>query len=174
MSTLFDIFFPISLQSGQPPSQALPRQLPQRGSQAVKFVAKVLGIMRKFLAELLPLPLRKDFPRSGGRCRAATKGGIWQSCQALIERAQAVDLGTKVLSAMRKLSGASERVQPYIITLYRQCEAQAGIDCGLYYPPESVLRCQEFPCKILSRKISAIFGDCYKTQNIVVFCLTCH
>ena len=23
-------------------------------------------------------PLRKDFPRSGGRCRAVTKGGIWQ------------------------------------------------------------------------------------------------
>ena len=112
---------------------------PQRGSQAVKFVAKVLGIARRFPAVLLALPLRKDFPRSGGRCRAAP-----------------------------------ERVRPYIITLYRQCEAQAGIDCGLYYPPESVLRCQEFPCKILSRKISAIFGDCYKTQNIVVFCLTCH
>ena len=63
---------------------------------------------------------------------------------------------------------------PYIITLYRQRDAQTGIDSGLYYPPESVLRCQEFPCKILSRKISAIFGDCYKTQNIVVFCLTCH
>ena len=63
---------------------------------------------------------------------------------------------------------------PYIITLYRQCEAQAGIDCGLYYTSESILCCQEFPCKILSRKISAIFGDCYKTQNIVVFCLTCH
>ena len=69
---------------------------------------------------------------------------------------------------------APERVRPYIITLYRQCETQTGIDCGLYYPPESVLRCQEFPCKILSRKISAIFGDCYKTQNIVVFRLTCH
>ena len=24
-----------------------------------------------------PLPLRKDFPRTGGRCRAATKGGVW-------------------------------------------------------------------------------------------------
>ena len=23
-------------------------------------------------------PERKDFPRSGGRCRAATKGGIWR------------------------------------------------------------------------------------------------
>ena len=63
---------------------------------------------------------------------------------------------------------------PYIITLYRQRDAQTGIDSGLYYPPESVLRCQDFPCKILSRKISAIFGDCYKTQNIVVFRLTCH
>ena len=39
------------------PSQALPRQLPRRGSQAVNLVAKVLGVMRKFLAMLLPLPL---------------------------------------------------------------------------------------------------------------------
>ena len=69
---------------------------------------------------------------------------------------------------------APETVQPYIITLYRQRETQTGLDGGLYYPPESALRCQEFPCKILSRKISMIFGDCYKTQNIVVFCLTCH
>ena len=69
---------------------------------------------------------------------------------------------------------APERVQPYIITLYRQSKSQPGIDGGLYYPPESALRCQDFPCKILSRKISTFFGDCYKTQNIVVFCLTCH
>ena len=47
------------------PSQALPRQLSQGESQAVTFVAKVLGIMRKFPVVLLPLPLRKDFPRSG-------------------------------------------------------------------------------------------------------------
>ena len=33
---------------------------------------------------------------------------------------------------------------PYIITLYRQRDAQTGIDSGLYYPPESVLCCQEF------------------------------
>ena len=50
---------------------------PLRGSQAVRLVAKVLGVMRKLPAVLLPLPLRKDFPRSGGRCRAATKGGVW-------------------------------------------------------------------------------------------------
>ena len=62
----------------------------------------------------------------------------------MTERAQAVNLDTKVLSAVRKLSGAPERVQSYIITLYRQREAQTGIDSGLYYPPESVLRCQEF------------------------------
>ena len=61
------------------PSQALPRQLSQRESQAVKFITKVLGIIRKYPAVLLALPVRKDFPRSGGRCRAATKGGIWQS-----------------------------------------------------------------------------------------------
>ena len=67
------------------PSQALPRQLPQRGSQAVTFVAKVLGSMSKFPAVLLALPLRKDFPRAGGRCRAATKGGIWHRA-AMTER----------------------------------------------------------------------------------------
>ena len=49
--------------------------------------------MRKFLAVLLALPLRKDFPRSGGRCRAATKGGIWQARQGLTERAHAVSPG---------------------------------------------------------------------------------
>ena len=43
--------------SAAPPSQALPRQLPQGGSQAVKLVAKVLSVMRKFLAVLLALPL---------------------------------------------------------------------------------------------------------------------
>ncbi|MBD8927722.1 MAG: hypothetical protein EGQ85_03725 [Faecalibacterium prausnitzii] len=41
----------------RPPSQALPRQLPQRGSQAIKFITKVLGETRKFPAVLLPLPL---------------------------------------------------------------------------------------------------------------------
>ena len=39
------------------PSQALPRQLSRRESQAVKFIAKVLGIMRKLPAVLLALPL---------------------------------------------------------------------------------------------------------------------
>ena len=75
---------------------------------------------------------------------------------------------------LRHRCAMPERVQPYIITLYRKSKSQPGIDGGLYYPPESAQRCQEFPCKILFRKISAIFGDCYKTQNIVVFCLTCH
>ena len=40
-----------------PPSQALPRQLSRRESQAVMIVAKVLGIMRKLPAVLLALPL---------------------------------------------------------------------------------------------------------------------
>ena len=55
------------------------------------------------------------------------------------ERAHAVSLGTKVLSAVRKCwRAAPERVQPYIITLYRQNKSQLGIDRGLYYPPESI------------------------------------
>ena len=39
------------------PSQALPRQLSQRESQAVELIAKVLGVTKKFLAVLLALPL---------------------------------------------------------------------------------------------------------------------
>ena len=74
---------------GNEPSQALPRQLSRRESQAVNRVATVLGIKRKLSAVLLPLPLRKDFPRSGGRCRAATKGGVWHRA-AMTERAHAV------------------------------------------------------------------------------------
>ena len=37
---------------------------PQGGSQAVKFITKVLGAMRKFLAVLLPLPLGEVASRS--------------------------------------------------------------------------------------------------------------
>ena len=54
------------------PSQALPRQLSQGESQAVTFVAKVLGMMRKFPVVLLPLPLGAVDLRSkdgeGARC----------------------------------------------------------------------------------------------------------
>ena len=56
------------------PSQALPRQLPQRGSQAVKFIAKALDTMKSFPAVLLPLPLRKDFPRPGEDVAQRQKG----------------------------------------------------------------------------------------------------
>ena len=42
---------------GGEPSQALPRQLSRRESQAIKFITKVLGIMRKLLVVRLPLPL---------------------------------------------------------------------------------------------------------------------
>ena len=38
------------------PSQALPRQLSQGESQAVRLDAKVLDVMRKFPAVLLPPP----------------------------------------------------------------------------------------------------------------------
>ena len=92
--------FPADLQRAEP-SQALPRQLSQGESQAVKFITKVLGIMRKLPAVLLALPLRKDFPRSGGRCRAATKGGIWQARQGLTERAHTVALSAEVSDAIR-------------------------------------------------------------------------
>ena len=42
---------------GSMPSQALPRQLSQRESQAVKVITKVLGVIRKYLAVFLALPL---------------------------------------------------------------------------------------------------------------------
>ena len=65
-----------------PPSQALPRQIPQRGSQAVKFVAEVLSVMRKFPAVLLALPLGELSPQ-------------------VTERAQAVNLIVKVSGEKR-------------------------------------------------------------------------
>ena len=69
---------------GGAPSQALPRQLSQRESQAVKFIAKVLGVMRKLPAALLPLPLGEVSPQ-------------------VTERAHAVSPVAKVSSAIRNL-----------------------------------------------------------------------
>ena len=46
------------------PSQALPRQLSRRESQAVTFVAEVLSVMSEFPAVLLPLPLGEVASRS--------------------------------------------------------------------------------------------------------------
>ena len=54
------------------PSQALPRQLSQRESQAVKFSTKVLGIMRKFPAVPLPLPLGEVSPQVTERAHAVS------------------------------------------------------------------------------------------------------
>ena len=49
-------------------------QLPRRGSQGLKPIAKVLGIMRRLSAVLLALPLRKDFhPLWGKMSRSAFK-----------------------------------------------------------------------------------------------------
>ena len=53
-------------------------------SQAVKFVAEVLSVMRKFPAVLLPLPLGEVAPQ-------------------VTERAHAVSTVAKVLGAKRKL-----------------------------------------------------------------------
>ena len=54
------------------PSQALPRQLPRRGSQAVSPEAKVLGIMRKLLAVPLALPLGELSPQVTERAHAVS------------------------------------------------------------------------------------------------------
>ena len=70
---------------GNEPSQALPRQLSQRESQAVTFVAKVLGTTRKLSGVLLALPLGELSPQ-------------------VTERAHAVNSVTKVSIAMRNLA----------------------------------------------------------------------
>ena len=54
------------------PSQALPRQLLRRGSQAVSPDAKVLGIMRKLPAVPLALPLGELSPQVTERAHAVS------------------------------------------------------------------------------------------------------
>ena len=53
-----------------------------------------------------------------------------------------------------------------------------SIDDDLYYAKESprfpCTNCQEVPSQILFRKFSVIFGESYKTQNVVVLPLTYH
>ena len=73
--------FPADLQRAEP-SQALPRQLSQGESQAVKFITKVLGIMRKLPAVLLALPLGELSPQ-------------------VTERAHTVALSAEVSDAIR-------------------------------------------------------------------------
>ena len=75
--------FPVDFQRVKP-SQALPRQLSRRESQAVNLVAKALGIMRKLPAVLLALPLGELSPQ-------------------VTERAHAVNPVTKVSDAIRNL-----------------------------------------------------------------------
>ena len=59
------LFCLLSMYCNKPsPSQALPRQLSQGESQAVRFITEVLGAMRKFPAVLLPLPLGEVALRS--------------------------------------------------------------------------------------------------------------
>ena len=54
------------------PSQALPRQLSQRESQAVNLDAEVLGTKRKLPAVLLPLPLGEVDANAVSRRRGRT------------------------------------------------------------------------------------------------------
>ena len=53
------------------PSQALPRQLPQRGSQGLKPITKALGAMRNFPAVHLALPLGELSPQVTERAQGA-------------------------------------------------------------------------------------------------------
>ena len=77
------------MQAENEPSQALPRQIPRRGSQAVTFITKVLGVTRKFLAVLLALPLGELSPQ-------------------VTERAHAVALSAKVSDTIRNLPAAAK------------------------------------------------------------------
>ena len=54
------------------PSQALPRQLPRRGSQDLKPVAKALGETRKFPEVPLALPLGELSPQVTERAHAVS------------------------------------------------------------------------------------------------------
>ena len=56
--------------TGGEPSQALPRQLPRRGSQDLKPAAKALGETRKFPGVLLALPLGELSPQVTERAHA--------------------------------------------------------------------------------------------------------
>ena len=60
------------LPRGSKPSQALPRQLSQGESQAVKFSTKVLGITRKLPVVLLALPLGELSPQVTERAHAVS------------------------------------------------------------------------------------------------------
>ena len=71
------------------PSQALPRQLPQRGSQAINLDAKGLSAMRKIPAVLLALPL-----------------GELAKPEALTERAYAVALSAKGVKCSKNFPAA--------------------------------------------------------------------
>ena len=81
-------FFCCSIKKGQRPRPL--RLLTALASTSPK--GRGLGIAAKFTVKVKVcgfargFPLRKDSPRSGGRCRAATKGGIWHRA-AMAERA---------------------------------------------------------------------------------------
>ena len=110
------------LPAASSPSQALPRQLPQRGSQAVKFIAKVLGAMRKLPAVLLALPLGELSPKvterasplpgntpSGSlRSPAPPRGRLCVAPETLPPPPKAVPLG-KVASPQAMTEGVSCR-----------------------------------------------------------------
>ena len=75
------LFCLLSMYCNKPsPSQALPRQLSQGESQAVMFVAKVLGIMRKCPAVPLPLPLGEVSPQVTERARTVSSAAKVFKC----------------------------------------------------------------------------------------------
>ena len=75
----------VGMRTGDEPSQALPRQLSQGESQAVKFVAKVLGARRNCIATSKSSPLGGAGTPSGVTERVAVPLGK-VDCRAAARR----------------------------------------------------------------------------------------
>ena len=86
------------------PSQALPRQLPQRGSQAVKLIAKVFCVMGKFPTQAQSLRARQRLPLRGS----------WQSRQVLTEGVRQI----KTFPPRRRFRRKQARQLPFAFTTH--------------------------------------------------------
>ena len=92
--------------AGIKPSQALPRQLSRRGSQAGSPVAKVLGSMRKLPAVLLALPLGELSPQVTERAHAVSLILKYQTQQeTLPSPPKAVPLGKVAANVVSRRKG---------------------------------------------------------------------
>ena len=142
-----------------------------------------LGTSRKSLA-FLP-----DFLASIGSFRFTSS---WDSEVILLSQRLALKYNTTSLSGCQHFFASFfkffradwNRLHPLVFfrqKLFVYCNVLykgKSIDDVLYYAMESprfpCTNCQEVPSQILFRKFSVIFGESYKTQNVVVLPLTYH